>query len=660
MNKKIFDTAKKFERILKESMSEIQELGSKTGNISQENYIKYALADRKKIFNILRNFFEEEGRDDFITLFGVYCNFYIRGNYNLVLPEKNFGISELWDVITEGNFQKYLLLIQEGIYEQKEKFFESALKIKEFKGYSLPHLYLFIFSVQKYDKAAGEDKRSFKKQKDFLDDIYEHYNKMNPDLREYVLGAGEFVVRENFNPALDENFLPYVKVVDFFQDFTFDVIRGALPSYTIYRNFHDCHEIYRVVSTIRKGYDEFKKIVQDDFKKYPEAKNMFDSIFGFLDVICPPENNLTEEQSLQFFMAQNTLKEKLDLLSRLFLYNGSNKFKKELASAIRSSIPLEWRDDGVLAHKLAYLKIPVRISNAGSFLLDQMEKLKLQKKRDALVRDFTHRYKNLKATRLGEIAESLLKMEDEQEKKWGRELLLEQARKETLTKEATMLHMRYSGDIDRLIKSLKNSLADDGEGISDVLQMTALNCFVEFFYDETGDDAEVMREQLSRLWTSLDDKKISFERQVIFDKKNTLDWLKENGLLLKIEFDECWQKISLNRNDYAEIFLRAILLEMLKNFLKHGEAEKPLELIFHSAEKVLRVSMRNSISETKGLIPSTKYGLKSMDETLKTLYASPSVPVPENCVRYSQDGEFFSTELEMPAAIFLKGETTDE
>ena len=147
------------------------------------------------------------------------------------------------------------MLIQEGIYKQREKCFESALKVKEFKGYSLPHLYLFIFAVQKYDKAVGEDKRFFKKQKDLLGGIYEHYSKMNSALREYALGAGEFVVCENFNPAVDENFLPYVKSVDFFQDFTFDVIRGALPSYTIYRNFHDCYEIYRVVNTIRKGYD---------------------------------------------------------------------------------------------------------------------------------------------------------------------------------------------------------------------------------------------------------------------------------------------------------------------------------------------------------------------------------------------------------------------
>ena len=660
MNKKIYEVAKEFEKIFQKSMSEIQELGSKTGNIPQEKYNEYPFNDRKQMLDMLKKFFAEETRNDFVTLFGIYCNFYIKKNYHLVLSGENFGISELWDVITDDKFQKYLLLIQQGIFEQKEKFFKDALKIKEFKGYSLPHLYLFVFAVQKYDKAADEDNRSSKKQKEYLDTIYSHYNKMNHDLREYALGTGKFVERENFNPALDENFLPYVKAVDFFQDFTFDVIRGALPSYTIYRNFHDRCEIYRVVNTLKKGYDEFKKIVQDDFEKYPEAKNIFDSIFGLLDVIYPPENNLTEEQSLEFFIAQNTLKEKLDLLSRLFLDDDSGKFKKELASAIRSGVPQEWRDDDVPAHRAAYLKIPVRISNAGSFLLDQIEKLKLQKKRDELVRDFTHRYKNLKATRLGEIAESLLKMEDEQEKKWGRELLLEQARKETLTKEAAMLHMRYSGDIDRLIKSLKNSLSDDGEGISEILQMTALNCFVEFFYDETGDDAEVMREQVKRLWTNLDDKKISFERQVIFDKKNTLDWLKENGFLLKIKVDECWQKISLNRNDYAEIFLRAIFLEMLKNFLKHGESEKPLELIFHSDENILRVSMRNSISEAKNLIPSTKYGLKSMDETLKTLYAGQGVPVPENCVRYSQDDELFITELEMPAEIFLKGEKTDE
>lgn len=650
MNQKIFDAAMEFERIFNKSMSEIQDLKSKTGNISQEKYMEYPLDDRKKMFDILRKFFTEESGDDFVTLFGAYCNHYVKNNYHMILPEKDFGISELWNVITDNEFQKYLLLIQQGIYEQKEKFFEDALKI--FRGYSLPHLYSFIFAVQKYDFASSKGKKSSQKQTKFIKTMYFHYNRMNFGLREYVLGKSEFLLLSS-NPVLDKNFLPYVKAVDILQNFVFEITHGIVEWYPIYKMYHDRYEFDRVVNTFRMAYEEFKKISNDELGKYPEQKLLFDMFFN---KILVNESSLTTEQSNQFLISQKVINDKLETLERFFLYDKDNTLKSGIESVIRSAIPSEWRDDGVPAHRPAYLKIPLIIANAGSFLLDQMEKLKLQKKQDDLISDFTHRYKNLRATRLGEIAESLLKMESEQEQLWGRELLLEQARKETLNKEAAMLNMRYKGDVEKLVNSLKKSLAEDGEGISEVLQTAALNCFIEFFYDETGDDAEIMREQVGHLWKNLDEKRISFERQVIFDKKNCIDWLKENGFLLQIDIDERWREISLSRNDYAEIFLRVIFLEIFKNFLKHGEMEKSIELKLYSYEESLKIFMRNFITETKDLLTKTQYGLKSMDETLKTLYAGQGLTVPENCVCYSQDATFFVTELEMPLEVFWRGE----
>ncbi len=615
MNQKIFDAAQNFEEIYWEMSHEINILQAvNEGEDLTETYAAYYRDSRKKLLEVLKKFFLEESRNDFVTLFGVYCNFYLKRSFQQILPEEDFGVSELWAVIADENFQKYLSLIQQGIDKQQENFFEDALKI--FDEYSLPHLYLFVFAAQKYDLAA--DDNSSEEQKQFLESAQAHYNKMDSTLREYSLGIGKFIFR-NVNPSDDRNLLPFVKAVDVYSELVlYAVEAGALDPLGM--GFSPNYFVKYLQILTGKQRSDFANLIEESS-----------------GAICPPLQRL------------NILLEKI--------FRDENVKLSKIA-------PAAWRD-AQPPFNIAYLKIPLKISNAGRFLLDQMEKLRLQRERDKiwasknkLVKEFTHRYKNLQANRLGEIAESLLQMEDEQEKLWGRALLLELARKETLTKEAAMLNLRYNDKVAELTSLLKNSLADgDGTGIADVLQTAFLYCFIEVFYDydRKYSDAQKMRDGLERLWNDIDDKKISFEREVIFNKKICIEWLKENGFALQIDIDNRWKKISLQRNNYADVFLRAIFVEMFKNFLKHGEVEKPVELKFHSDEKSLRVSMRNFISAAKKLKGATRYGLSSMDETLKTLYVGEALPVPAKCVRYSQDEKFFFTELEMPAEIFLTG-----
>ena len=557
MNEKIFNAALEFEKIQTELNKQISLLEIMAeGRNSDKEYLGCHFDSREKMLEVMLKFFKEEPSDNFVTLFGIYCNHYIKYDYHQVLPEKDFGISKLWSVMADENFQEYLSLIREGIYIQQEKSFEDALEI--FQEYSLSHLYLFIFAAQKYDLAADEDRTNSDEQKESLAALYEHYNKMNSGLREYALGAGKFVFKSS-NLANNRNLLPYVKAVDPYNEFVLYATRCAGV------------EVFDARSFLGRVLYYFKVLTG---KQPPD-----------IEYLCKKLSGATAPR----YMIDALLKE---------LFPDDN-------IKLSGDISTEWRDCryffefNFFEFKLIYLKIPLRISNAGSFLLDQMEKLRLQRERDKireskdnLVQDFTHRYKNLQATRLGEIAESLLRMEDEQEKIWGRALLLEQARKETLNKEAAMLNLRYNDRAAELTLLLKKSLAnaDDGENIADVLQTAFLYCFIEFFYDydRKDNDAAKMRKNLSQLWNDINDKKISFEREVIFDKKTCIDWFKENDLDLQIDInDERWQKISLQRKNYAEVFLRAIFVEMFKNFLKHGKVMKPLELKFHSDASTL-------------------------------------------------------------------------
>ena len=607
MNQKIFDAASEFRKIADFDDDKFKEKD-------------YAIAARKQMLDMLRKFFAEETREEFVTLFGIYCNHYIRCYLHQILLEKDFGVSELWDVISDENFQKYLLLIQHGIFEQNDQDFFDALEI--FDEYSLPHLYLFVFSAKLFDSLKDSNNN-----KVCIEFMQEHYNKMNVGLREYVLGAK--FIRENHNPALDENPLPYVKAVDKQQDFVFNSIKSMMPS----------------CSTLRSKFKEM-------FFSFPSNQLQ-------LSIKNPVELVKLLTDMVPMIM-------KLEVLEKIF--NPENTPEEDFGISYdieedESDNRRDWRDVDFLVFRVIYLNIPVKISNTGSFLLDQMEKLRFKSQRDDLIADFTYTCKNLNATNLGVIAESLLKMESEQEKKWGRALLLEFARKDTLNKKVTMLNMCYEGDSKKLVETLEESLADEGNGIGilEVLQMSALYCFVEFFYDEggpeAGSDARRMRKRTRNLWKDHDAKKFSFENEVIFNQKNCIDWMTENDFHLQINIDERWQKICLQRNDYAEVFFRDIFLEMIKNFLKYGEVAEPVEINLHSDESTLKISMSNLIAPTftKDFKKSTNRGLIAMNNTLEILYIGKGLNVPNKSVRCSQDENFFVIELLMPAEIFLKG-----
>ena len=624
MNQKILDVVMKFEKIADFDDDKLKEKN-------------YAVDVRKQMLDMLKKFFVDETRDDFVTLFGIYCNHYIRCYLHKILPEEDFGVSELWDIVTDDNFQKYLSLIQHGIFEQDAQDFFDALEISD--EYSLPHLYLFVFSADNFDSLEEPDKKE-----EFLKFMQEHYNKMNAGLREYVLGTK--FIRESYNPALDENPLPYVKAVDKRQDHVFNIVKAMMSWYPAYKQLHDKFDAYTMMQYLKEGMEETFNI------KLPE-----------LDEI-PADESLSAKQRLEFQMASAVMKEKLEVLNTIFNPDESYYIDDDDDDNDYET----WRDGDAVVFRVRYLDIPVKISNTGSFLLDQMEKLKLQdeklklqEKQQELVAGFTHRYKNLRATQLGNIAQSLLRMENEQEKNWGRALLLEQARKETMNKEVTMLTLHYEGNAVKLVNILIDSLSDDDEGvdISAVLQTTALNCFVEFFYAKKGDPPR-MRARVKDLWSDLDEKKISFEREVIFDKRNCIDWMKENGFQLQIEMDERWQKISLQEDDYAEVFLRDIFLEMLKNFLKYGKVTEPVELKLYSDANTLKISMKNLIATkfVDDLKESTNKGLVTMDDTLKSLYEGKSLRIPEYCVNCVQSDEIFFIELKMPVEIFLKGENS--
>lgn len=204
MNEKINIAARKMQLVAEELLREYGFRDYYFEHIPRKQIItkERVLIDINKMLDILSEFYIANSKEDFIILFAIYCNNYIKYNFHRRIDEENFKVRDLWNVIEDKEMQKYLLLIQLGISNRNKKYFKEASEI--FKEYSLPYLYLFLDSA----KSVFENNDSSKK-----DEMVEYYNTMSNDLQKYVLGDSIYIKKQQ-NPAFDTNYLPYIVFED--------------------------------------------------------------------------------------------------------------------------------------------------------------------------------------------------------------------------------------------------------------------------------------------------------------------------------------------------------------------------------------------------------------------------------------------------------------
>ena len=185
MTGNVFDSINELKKIFAESQN------ARLFTVIPENFdaevINAAKSDRDKMIEVLNQFYKEhyqksEGVDDFVTLFGVYCNYYILYGLHLILKEDDFGTNKIFENIGNASLKEYLSLIREGIRTQEPAHFEEA--VKKNKDYSLAHFYLFLRCLRKYwsqsDYAEHEE------------ELLKHYKAIrNDELKNYAVGRSE-------------------------------------------------------------------------------------------------------------------------------------------------------------------------------------------------------------------------------------------------------------------------------------------------------------------------------------------------------------------------------------------------------------------------------------------------------------------------------------
>lgn len=579
-----------------------------------------AIKDRAKMLDVLRHFYRTYavdfyGMDDFVTLFGVYCNHYIRFNLHRAIPNEDyFGISALWDTVTDVKLQEYLCLLQQGIFKGFDEFLNGTnyfLKADDMfsESYSLPNLYMFIYFTKVWLKCEEDDKQSIE------EIMLVCLEDMSNGLRDYCCGSSPFLRPVKYGGE-DQNPLPYIR----------------------YCNMNE----HRATSLAIKMSDAILTIKEKLEKgvKNNRFDETYDEVFNELD----------------FRMA---------LYNAVEGANGVKDLRSDMDSDKIEFVPQEWRDEDGIIYRLNFLSIPCLLDwgeNVFSFLTNLMldhqsairEKETIQQEKDEIVQDFSHTYQNMRATSLYNMAKKLLNKPDAEDRKLGRTALLEYTRKETLTKDVYMMKLKYERNTEKLRSILRQSCtypSPETHMIHNVLHQAILMCLVNAFYDQGTENSRRMRSHLKDLWSDWKETILDFEKSIIFQGEDCLIWLREHDIQLYVAEGVDWQSIGFFQNGYAAVMLRNILTELLVNMFKYGGLRQSIYLTFATNGQAITIEMENYLPDGKHETSNSQVGIHSMAKMLHVLWGEEPEEGNERLTATYEGGKFYIC-LSLPKAVF--------
>ena len=571
------------------------------------------LEDRKKIIDILSLFYKEnrDKEDDFVTLFAIYCNNYIRYNFHQILSDEDFGISEFFDVIGDKDLQEYLKVIQQVIYKQDISYFEKANV--DINKYSVVNIYLFIFSIRDYSINKYRKEINFKKQKDIILSLSHCFDEKP------IYSYSE---QENGN-------INSPKLLDYF-----DNISDKLQHYLLGEDnlFECCYYKYPLpYLKVVNNDTEFQDFIVQYFSDYCKKMKSFS------------KNSLDSDEKIY-----KNLHSSVDNVIR----------KIEDFDIRDENIRKLYINSDVIEDRKLYLGIPSVVFNSEYYISLILEQNRLNKEKEGVIRDFTHKYGNMKATTLNDVAKILLRSDNEEYRKQGRKVLFEYANKESLTKDIQMTKLMYNNNIAELYEMLRSSLLDTKDpskkDINDVIDTSLIFCLINVFYNKKG-DFKNMRVNLESFIKNFDDFKETFQTEVIFREENCVEWLRNRGINFILNGLENWNLIALNSEDYAFVYLKDIFQELFLNYFRHGSVEKPILVNLSSTKDRFIISVENYLCDNTyekniGFV-STATGLISFANILPKLYEE-KIPV-EECFRVIHKKDIFRVEIEIPKKRFV-------
>ncbi len=551
--------------------------------------LERTLSDRHAMLEVLRDFYKEnssthEGRDNFVTLFGIYCNHYIRYNlHNAIQDDHDFGVHELFDDINDVKFQKYLLLLQQGISKGIQSTYEDDANdgISYFidadylldEDYSLHNLYLFIYAFKYMDKVneiIDKDEDCIKLREYMVD----CFDAMNHDMQKYVLGESKYNITQNIGMNVDPNPLPYIKYKNEFE--------------------YDCSKLlYKIVDSIETLQDTSSSEVS----KQIAGHSINEAMEGFY--------NIKQNQH----------------------YNESSIYE----------VPAEWRDDDGILYRLQFLSIPCIINSNRSLstIINNLTDVKrLNERNESLIQDkqnmirkFSHDFGNLETDTLHYMATTLLSAKDESLRLYGKQMLVEYVNKQDIIRSVYLLRLEFLDETQKMVDLIRQGITKCSSGnLNYLLDKAWERGFIRVLYTNNP--------LLNTEWgNKIINLQKEIENEAFLGNIGITNWVLKT-FNFNINISNEWKQIYFvsderdkNAEDYlgrkpraddgyGRIFFVNMFSELFYNLLKYANWEQPifLSLGYDYNEKKYWIKINNSKSSAD--FHESKNGMITLDKTL--------------------------------------------
>lgn len=646
MNKNIMVAVKKIEAIVEDLGIEYTWKNILGEDISYDEYEESipkerALTDRNKMLDILRDFYCNQNLNDFITLFGSYCNHYVRYNLHTRLDDEDFGIKSLWDVIQNENLCKYLSLIQEGINYRKIDCFKESVTV--FSEYSLPYLYLFLDAA----KEVFIHKNVNAEQKMVL-----FYSNMDEELREYAIGKSKYT-QISSNPAVDENPLPYLCFMSP-QD---GIIKAMMNHYeTLKEKLNKKHEGIEQESD---DYITFQDIIKKLSKK--GDVNEIKELLLSLDIIFEKLHGLDIFQNI-------------DYSDLAYCDNIQEMNQSE-----------EWKNDAIV-YRLSYLNIPTEIPstvkhNSLELFSNKMDLIKangelkkayanlesLNKKNTAMVRRYSHVWTNiLYPDVVLNVANKLLNSKEYEED--AKRLLFAYNNENMMKQQVKMLELRHSDNsvelktLFRKCIAKNNDLSEEIVGLDYLINYAFERVLFRVFM-ESSERVINIRNEFELIGLDIENLRTDFEKNIIVGRKSCLEWVNENMMKIQILRNGSWDILNIKKNSYACDFIIEVLIEIFINQLTYcskkinSKSKFGFDEIKFADTEYLRIITSNSIDKGFGNYRGgTEEGIQSLEEVLKMINSNfKGENELERYIEVSKTEEIYNMTILFRRDLFIRG-----
>lgn len=589
-------------------------------------------ADRIQCLKLLTDIFEEKGwSEEFVTAFGVYCNFYIlTGMYQVFGEEDSFGLEVLYEKMEEQEDKEYLEYIRRGIYEQE---YEAFLEATEIYGYSLPWLYRYIITYKAlilYDKEDLNEEENREIFMELFRHLQMYLKEIDAQLKEYTYP--EEVPLEEVENINKTDYLPCIKVIEYTRE-SVRCMKSDLQEMAEISGQKSCENF----QDIWKGWIRLFSAVEKVEIENPVAK-IYDT----------PE----WEKYAHYYFFLNSFFERLKHMKVSREYDYMN-----------------YERDSSLFERKFFLMLPLQISPKGAEMFSYarelqlwVEREKLMEKNRRMVEDYSHSVENIiKPFLINEVAELL--RQDEKYHDLYRKLIQAYNSEVTTRNECRLLKMAHDFTLGKgAIRESISRCKEKGEGkeqatvtLEELFCQAAEQVIREVLEDDRS-RMEFVRKKLAKEGYDIQElEEACWQRE---QNRKAGGWTDRRPSFLNMEFRvaEELKNLRLQKEEMGTTFLYTRLVELLVNAFTYGAFGNEDVFSMSLTLKVKEMGKQYIVLEEINTIGDREYcsgknGLESMNEMLRRINSYN--PERENFVETQEAEGIFHTKVYFDAELYM-------